>query len=119
MKNKTVKLLIGTSMQVLESMRRGEYNSIVWASDNLETVAHYWDGVTIEIEVVLDHSSEQDYYAGDVPLEVQHTWGCAEMLCPEGATWFSFSREYLEENLVSFKEVFPDLAPWSGEAEEI
>ena len=118
-RNKVVKLLIGTCEKVLQNMINGDYNPIVWASDNLETVAHYWDGTTIELEVLLDQSVKQDYYAGDTPLKYQHTWGCAEMLCPKNATWFSFSKEYLEQNLVSVREVFPDLSPWSGESEEI
>lgn len=114
----TAKLMIATNPYVYELMRGGKYNDLVWASDNLETVAHYYEGTVVEIEVYLNKSRQRQYLRSTALLHRYrrpYGWGCAEMKCPEGAIWYSFSREYLHEYLISMREIFPDLSPWNEE----
>ena len=34
------------------------------------------------------------------------------MLCPAGANWYSFSREYIMKNLLSIREIYPDISKY-------
>lgn len=112
-----MKLLISTNQRVYDLMLAGHFNPLVWASANLETVAHYYEGCVVEIDVVLQKVG-MEYVANMVELEQlgkttdTYTYGMAKMRCLKGATWFSFSANYLRKNVKSIKEVFPDLSPW-------
>ena len=118
---KTVKLMVSTNEHVLQQMLEGEFNTLVWASDNMETVAHYYEGAVVEITVRLINNRKRQYLRSPVLLsnyKKPYGWGSAGMACPEGATWYSFSKEYLEQYLVDVKEIFPDLTPWHEENKE-
>lgn len=106
----TKTLVIGTHQGCLERFLRGDYNDVVYASDNLETVAHYYEGAIIEITVKLDLSLKREYIESSLKLSSDYTWGCVESLYPKGATWYSFSKDYIKTHLVSAREIFPDLS---------
>lgn len=128
-----IKLMIGTNPHVLEKMQKGEFRPIVWASDNLATVAHYYEGCVIELTVELVEDLKQQYVASVVEiLEIRpkecigdhiqefikgYTWGCDFMKCPAGATWYSFSSGYLREHLRGIKEIRPNLDKYFDEVE--
>ena len=83
--------------------------------DNIETVAHYYEGCVIEVDIDLDPALESEYAANEegllLPLD-QYGWGKAKMRCPEGATWYSFSNWYLKSHVRSVQEIFPCLLPY-------
>ena len=37
------------------------------------------------------------------------------MRCPEGATWYAFSCEYLKSHLIDAHEIFPDLTVFADD----
>lgn len=116
-----MKVLVSTNPRIGNLMLSGVYNELVWASDNLETVAHYYEGCVLEIDVVLDASVRMSYVSDTEDRNSlglrpeQYTYGFAEMRCPAGATWYSFSGTYLVKHVRSIKEVYPDLSPWQDE----
>ena len=115
---KTIKLMIGTSQLAMIQMFNGIFNKVVWASDNMETVAHYYEGAVVELEVKLLKSKQHQYIRNYDTLNTYkrgYNWGCAKMRCPAGAIWYSFSAEYLRKYLVSIHEIHPDLTPWQEE----
>ena len=113
---KTVKLITGTNVACGESLLRKEFNDLSWWSDNLETVAHYYEGKVIEIEVELHTKEEMEYTRMSEYIDVyKYTYGHAEVTCPKGAIWYSFSGEYLKKNVVSIKEVYPDMKEFNEE----
>lgn len=74
-------------------MLKGEFPQIVWASDDLRTVAHYYEGCVLQIKVKLLKSSQKKYirnYDEAYRYKNGYSWGTAEMLCPAGANWYSF-----------------------------
>lgn len=110
--------MIGTNRLVMQQMFRGKFNQIVWASDNMETVAHYYEGAVVELEVKLLKSKQNQYIRDQTTLGMYkhgYNWGCARMRCPAGAVWYSFSAEYLRKYLVGIREIHPDLAQWQEE----
>ena len=112
---KTVKLMIGTSRLALLTMSNGQFNQVVWASDNMETVAHYYEGAVVELEIQLVERYRRSYIRSYQELSKykSYWWGCARMRCPAGATWYSFSRGYLHRYLIGLREIHPDLSPWN------
>lgn len=104
----TVHLIIGTNPQVLSQMQRGVFNHTIWASDNLQTAAHYYEGCVIGFDVRLVKSRNGDYCSH--PVCDGYGWGRTEVNYPEGAIWYSFSGEYLKEHMLSIREEFPDLS---------
>lgn len=115
--NRRVTIMIGTNPYACACMLRGEYNLLVWASASLETVAHYFEGAVVELTVQLDNSLRSEYVRGanelrELPNADSYGWGVAEVRYPDGASWYSFSREYLKTHVVSIQEIHPDLTPW-------
>ena len=113
-----VKVMVSTNPAIRDRMLRREFNDLVWASDNMETVAHYYEGAVVELEVELCPEVEMEYVRDETELDCptgSYTYGVALMRCPAGALWYSFSREYLLSHVVGAREVFPDLSPWSVE----
>lgn len=112
--------MVSTNEFVRDMMMAGEFNNLVWASNDLETVAHYYEGAVVELEVELDEDSGMPYVRSEaqlsVPLE-EYTYGVAKMHYPVGADWYSFSGKYLKSHLVSIREIFPDLSPFVEEDE--
>ena len=108
-------LVIGTLQGYLVRFLRGDYNDVVYASDNLETVAHYYEGAVIEITVKLDLSLKREYIGSSLKLSSDYTWGCVEPLYPKDATWYSFSKDYIKTYLVSVREIFPDLSQFCND----
>lgn len=117
----TVKLMIGTNMTKGSELLKGVFQDLSWWSDNLETLAHYYDGCAIEITVKLDPTLEVEYVhcSGDIKWLTDHlpeyTYGFVEVVYPAGAIWYSFSKDYLEKNIVEIKEIFPDLSGFNEE----
>ena len=120
MKN-IVKLMIGTNKENGLGMIRRKFNDLLWFSDNLETVAHYWDGCVIELCIDLDSKDEMEYVRCSEELEDigtnkdLYTYGFAEVKYPKGATWYSFSGEYLKNKICNIKEIFPDMSEFYEE----
>lgn len=111
----TAILMIGTNKYVMQDMFNRRFNKIVWASNDLETVAHYYGGVVLEITVKLVDRYKRAYIRDGTTLHKYkngYGWGCADMKYPPNATWYSFSREYLQKYLISVREIHPDLSPW-------
>lgn len=108
-KPRIVNLMIGTNKRVLDFMLNGQFSSLVWASDNYETVDHYYEGCIVKITVRLEPGRESEYCRGAEDLrddDLSHYgYGRALMNCPAGATWWSFGSEYLRTHLVAIKEM--------------
>jgi len=51
--NKTIKLMTGTNVDNGRKLLRKEFQDFSSWSDNLETIAHYYEGCVIEITVDL------------------------------------------------------------------
>lgn len=114
---------IGTNPGVFKKMAAGEFAPLVFASDNLETVAHYYEGCVVELVIELVPEWECEYVRDEsevreLKLSGPYGWGKALMRCPEGATWWSFSAEYLKRHVKKVSEIFPDLSEWFEEDEE-
>lgn len=114
---KTVTLLIGTSKAVLDSMKNGKYNALVFASNNLETVSHYWNGCTVAIRVKLVKQYKRKY-AASIREITNYTpdklmWGVCEPLYPENCNWYCFTAPYLRKYLEKVWEVYPDLSKYA------
>lgn len=111
-----MKLMISSNLFYGNKMLNREFNDLVWASDNMETVAHYYEGVIVEIEIELKKEVEMEYVSNKLALSKlgvdfsDYTYGHVKTIdFPANANWYCFSRKYLEENLISVKEIFPDL----------
>lgn len=112
-----VRIFMGTNLEYKDMILNREFNDISWWSDNFETVAHYYEGAVVEITVKLYPEQRQDYirYIEDNQDVSNYTYGFAEMRCPAGAIWYSFSRKYLEENVIDVQEIFPDLSDYNND----
>jgi hypothetical protein len=113
--------MIGTNVKNGEQMLKGKFNDLSWWSDNLETLAHYYEGCAVKIVVKIDPKLEMEYvrYLGTLdeigcPID-KYTYGFIKTICPEGATWYSFSKDYLEKNIIGIEEIFPDLSSFYEE----
>lgn len=114
-----VTLLIGTSKTVLEQMKHGVFNPLVFASDNLETVSHYWDGCTVAIRVKLIKQYQRKY-ASSISRMRNFTpeklmWGTCKPLYPENCNWYCFTAPYLRKYLEKVWETYPDLSKYAEE----
>ena len=115
---RVVKLMIGTNGNVAERMLKGNFNTLVWASDDMETVAHYYEGAVVEITVKLLDSKKRQYLRNGVKLNTYkngYGWGEIPVKYPPNATWYSFSGEYLKKYLVGIREIHPDLTQWQDD----
>lgn len=116
-----IELMIGTSSQAADKFLNKEFNDITFMSDNLETVAHYYEGAVVLVKVVLDQKAKTGYVRSTEESRLlgmspeTYGWGCAEMLCPEGATWYSFSKQYLQKHVISVTLAYPDLSAYFEE----
>lgn len=116
---KVVTLMTGTNVIKGKELLNRDFNTISWWSDNLETLAHYYEGSAIEIDVRLDTDKAQEYirdrFDSLMYVGSKYNYGFAEMSTPAGATWYSFSRDYLEKNVIAVREIFPDLSEFNEE----
>lgn len=116
-------VMIGTKQAVADVLFCREFTPVVWASNNLETVAHYYEGCTVELQVRLIPEQRMEYCRSEAELDklpgeaADYTYGFATMSCPAGAIWYSFSSRYLQENMVSAREIFPDLSKYNDDSE--
>lgn len=114
-----MKLMVSTNNLVANRMLLGVYNRLVWASDNLETVAHYYEGRIIELDVELVVKRRSTYVRSAEELAQlgvtadNYGYGMALIRYPKGAHWYSFSRKYLQEHVKKMREIFPDLSKWN------
>lgn len=110
-----VRVMVATNPMVRDRMLRREFNDLVWASDDLETVAYYYEGAVVEMQVDLCSKVEMKFVSDTSELEVpvgDYTFGVEEMHYPAGAYWYVFSRAYLLEHASNIREVFPNLEPY-------
>lgn len=116
-----MKLMVSTNPAQGRKILNREFNAITWASDNMETVAHYYEGCVIELDIALDPNCRSEYIGDMDDLRAlkfeasSYTWGSAEMACPKGAIWYSFSAGYLASHVISAREIFPDLSAWDDD----
>ena len=92
-------------------MLSGQFNPLVWASDNWATAVHYYEGCIIEIDVALDRKCRCAYVQSNEALTAlgkspdDYCYGGATALYPKGARWYSFSKKYLQNNLRGIREI--------------
>jgi hypothetical protein len=113
-----VVLFSRTNEKAGSELIKGNFPNLSFWSNNLETLARYYEGVAVEITVELD-SEERMPYVREMdelgcPLS-EYTYGFAEIGCPKGAVWYSFSGDYLKGNVVDVREIFPDLSAFNEE----
>lgn len=116
-----VRVMVATNPEVRDRMLRREFNDLVWASDDMETVAHYYEGAVVEMQVDLCSKVEMQYVRDASELVVpvgEYTFGVAEMHYPPGAYWYVFSRAYLLEHATDIREVFPNLEQYMEHDDE-
>ena len=118
---KTVKLMMGIDELTGAEIFKNGFKGLSWWSDNMETLAHYYEGCAIEITVKLDSKKAMEFVrdwgelsALKIPIG-KYTYGSAEVICPKGATWYSFNADYLAKNVIKIEEIFPDLSEWNEE----
>lgn len=113
-----IHLLISTNAKKAQAILDGSAEGLIWASDNLETVAHYYEGCVLDIDIQLCAEQRMSYVSCLDDLDSlnivlpDYSYGFALMSCPKGATWYVFSAHYLATNCSDMKEVFPDLSYW-------
>lgn len=113
---KTVTIFTGMDVENGKKVLNGDFNTVSWWSDNYETLAHYYEGCAIEIKVQLIPQLEQNYIreVGDLNVPIsEYTYGFAEMECPKDAIWYSFGAQYLKNNVLDIREIFPDLSMYN------
>jgi len=116
-----VKLMIGTNEKNRDDLFDRKFKNLQWFSNNLETVANYYEGSVVEITVELISKQEMVYVSNQKELEEEYgpdrdyTYGLYETKIPVGATWYAFSGKYLMDHLNSTKEIFPDLRKFNEE----
>ena len=121
LQKQVVKVILGTNKENGFGLMHGKYNDLQWWSDNMETLAHYYEGCAIEMIIELDPKYEMTYIANleevkylKIGIE-EYTYGFAEVLYPKGAIWYSFSGNYIETHAIDIKEIFPDLSRYKEE----
>lgn len=117
-----MKLMVSTNSRAGNQMLNGVYNEFIWASDNMETVAHYYEGCVIELDVRLNRAQHIGYISckDDIALygisPAAYTYGMKSgMIHPAGGKWYSFSASYLRANLKGIREIHPNLSKWQEE----
>ena len=111
--------MVGTNPKNGKDLVKGIYNDLSWWSNNIETVAHYYEGCVIQIKVRLDSDRAMKYVcnveeANKLCLSLsRYTYGFDEVICPRNANWYSFNGEYLRHNVAEVKEIFPDLSEFN------
>lgn len=102
-----MELFRATNIKEGNEMLKGKFNELTWWSNNYETIEHYYECSIIKISITLDDSKRYVYindYDDFYDLS-NYTYGCALLEYPKDATWYSFSKKYLEENIISIEEV--------------
>ena len=110
-----VRVMVSTNKREGARLLHGHYNNLTWASNDMETVAHYYEGCVVELTVSLEEKLRMPYVRDMSELEVpvsEYGYGFAEMKYPPDAIWYSFSRNYLRTHVLLAKEIFPDLSKW-------
>lgn len=119
MRPNIIKLLTGTNDKNGECLVARRFNDLSWWSDNLETLAHYYEGAAVEITVELDPRLKMEYVRELDNIDrlnctlSNYTYGYMEVACPKGATWYSFSGGYLRAHVIGVKYIFPDLSEFN------
>lgn len=103
----TVNLFRSTNIVEGNKILKGDFNELTWWSNNYETIEHYYEGFIVKIEITLD-KTKKNVYINDYDNfydPSNYNYGCAIMEYPKDAIWYSFSKKYLEENVISIEEV--------------
>lgn len=102
-----MELFRATNIKEGNEMLKGKFNELTWWSNNYETIEHYYEGFIVKIEITLDKTKKKVYindYDSFYDMS-NYTYGCALLEYPKDAIWYSFSKKYLEENVISIEEV--------------
>lgn len=114
----TVTIFTGTNKIQGSKLIKRKFPDFSSWSDNLETLAHHYEGMAVQITIELDSEKEQVYIREPQDLVLpasEYTYGFAEMECPKGAIWYSFGGPYLDYHVIEVKEIFPDLNAFNEE----
>lgn len=99
-----IKLLRGTNIKDGKAILNGEINNVTWWSDNYETAEHYYEGCIIELYIDMNEEDKMEYIT-EPTINENYTFGCSEMLYPEGAIWYSISDNYIKTHFISVREI--------------
>jgi hypothetical protein len=78
-------------------------------------IAHYYEGCVTEMSIVLDNSM-MCYVRSMNMIEEKsiilsdYTYGKMLVKYPKGATWYSFSKKYIQNHIITINEIYPDLS---------
>lgn len=122
-------LIIGSSNGLYNRLMNKDFPPLLFASDNLETVAHYFEGEAIGIEIDCDPNNMMEYVSCETDIvdvvngDEKYTWGYTDLKYPEFCNWYSFSGEYLKDHikniiLIDNKLISPILMYYIDKEEE-
>lgn len=113
-------LMISTDERGGKYLLSREFNTLVFASDNIETVAHYYEGCVIELDVELIEELRMEYVANELEvMDIGQTldtyeYGVASKRIPKGK-WYVFSKKYLERHAIGLREIEVDISEFYEE----
>lgn len=111
-------LYTGTNIINGKNLLKRKFNVLSWWSDDLCTLAHYYEGTAIKATIKLKPEIKTEYVCSlkdidDLKLSLsEYTYGNMEMIYPKSATWYSFSSQYLKDYVIDIVEIFPDLTKY-------
>lgn len=96
----------GTNIKNGKDIINGEYNKISWWANDYETICHYYEGCVLHLKIKLDQNA-CDYVRSEEELQSydNYTYGMIEVLYPEGAIWYSISKDYITNNSITINEI--------------
>lgn len=103
-----MKLYCGTNVQNGKRLVNREFKEyLIWLSNDLETLEHYYEGSAVMVDINLKTEDMQDYVRERKEINdiKSYTYGMIETEVPKGALWFSFNERYLSKILNSISEI--------------
>jgi hypothetical protein len=91
----------GMNLGELNKVRNDSFKNITWWTSNVNNMFRYYEGGCIKIEIDVDEAERMEYIRTEEEACVNYTFGSAEMKVPEDSIWFSISKDYLLEHIVS------------------
>lgn len=113
--------MVATNKHNGDLMLQGKFSGMVWASTDMETVAHYYEGCVIELDILLNTRIRQPYIRQmddfkELGLSYEsYTYGSMRVKYPPMAMWYSLSSHYIQSNIRGIREIYPDLSKWQEE----